>query len=306
MTTNERSSIRFHLLGAAYPDGEIPLTQLARIAEHAQSVVTRIARIEAGQGSAGRTRQPIADGTRLMLVGLAAGSTQLVIAAPERDPQLPLGRGHDELVDRALVELTEALAQAAQRSSLSDRFDPSTRRHLADFLDALSDAAPEVEISTRISAQTPTALRFSPSEARENLEIADPDPKSPPSVTVVEGVLYSANLHTHHYRIEDDLGSSIQLSGGALDSMTIGNHLGRRVRVEGLAERDHHGRVITMKPDKLTAGPKIPGVDDTGFWSDEAEPLFIHEAGPIESIDDFGIEGVDDQEITEFLKAIQG
>ncbi len=305
MTTNDRSSIRLRLLGADYPNGEIPLSHLARIAEGAQLVATRLARSQAGQSGPGRTQRPLADGVRLMLISIEPGSTQLLIAGPAHDPQLELGPGYEELVDRTLAQITNGLDASATGGELPAEFDDLARRGMVEWLQALGDAAPEVEIESTVGGRVPRLLRFRPAEARTHLTSQPAADELPRPPVEIEGVLYSVNLHTGHYRIEDDIGSSIDLTSDELDSDTIGALLGKRVRVVGVASRDEKGRIKDVKATSMAPASDVIGLDPGQYWSDEAERGRILDAEPLDSISELSIEGVTDDEIDEFLKAIR-
>ncbi|MFP3906964.1 MAG: hypothetical protein ACLFRV_14575 [Acidimicrobiales bacterium] len=241
-----------------------------------------------------------------MLVSIEPGSTQLLIAGPAHDPQLELGPGYEELVDRTLAQITSGLDASARGDDLPIEFDELARRAMLEWLQALGDAAPEVEVESRVGGRASQLVRFRPSEARSHLISQPAGDELPPPPVEIEGVLYSVNLHTGHYRIEDDIGSSIDLTSDELDSETIGALLGKRVRATGVASRDERGRIKDVKATSLAPGVEVAGLDPSQYWDDAATSARILQAEPLSSLSELSIDGVADDEIDEFLKAIRG
>ena len=75
-----RPTLHIRLSGQNGHDGEISLTDLAKVADQTQRVVTHIARGMIDDRNPGPIPQNVSDVTTLFLVGLGAGSTVLDIA----------------------------------------------------------------------------------------------------------------------------------------------------------------------------------------------------------------------------------
>jgi hypothetical protein len=304
MTTSERSTIRLRLLGADYPDGEIPLANLGAIAERAQQLATRLARAEEGRGGPGRSPNRLAEGVRLMFLGIESGSTQLLIAAPPRDPQLDLGPATEEAIERTLGRLIDGLDAAATGDDLPDGYDDLSRRALADWLDALAQAAPSLEAEGRVGARPTKNVRLQPATARERLRQVTAPPPSPAAITV-EGVLYAVDLLNGRYRIEDDMGSRIDLVTTIFTAEDIRPLLAQRVVATGTPEYNDAGRIREVEATTITPAEEIPGLDPSRFWRNVELDELLRSAEPLRSIDHLAIPGLTEDEGDAFLRALR-
>jgi hypothetical protein len=295
--------IRLRLLGADYPDGEIPLANLAAVAERAQQLATRLARAEEGRGGPGRSPNRLAEGVRLMFLGIEPGSTQLLIAGPPRDPQLDLGTLAEEAIERTLGRLIDGLEAAASGADLPDGYDDLSRRGLAEWLDALAQAAPELEAEGRVGARQPKTVRMQPSAASERLRQA-PKPPEALAAIAVEGVLYAVDLRNGRYRIEDDMGSRLDLVASLFTAEHIRPLLGQRVAASGLPEYDDAGRIKEIQATRIAPAVDIPGLDPSRFWRNVELDELLADTEPLRSIDDLAIPGLTEDEGDAFLRAI--
>ena len=110
MAQSPRPMLHLRLSGADERDGEVPLADLARVAEGTQCVVTRIARGMIDDRGPGRLRQNVANVTTLFLIGLRSGSTILDIALPRSAEETLSTEGLPvELGELALTVLVESL-----------------------------------------------------------------------------------------------------------------------------------------------------------------------------------------------------
>jgi hypothetical protein len=296
--------IRLRLLGGAYPDGEIALAALALIADRAQQLATRLARAEEDRGGPGRSPSRLAEGVRLMFVGIEPGSTQLLIAGPPRDPQLELGPLGEEVIERAFLQLVDGLAAAASGAALPGGYDDLSRRGLAEWLDALAEAAPEVEVEGRIGARQPRTVRMRPADASSSLKEPPMAPSPPPAISV-EGVLYAVNLHTGRYRLEDDMGTSIDLVTSLFTVEQVRPLLGQRVAASGTAKYDDAGKIKEIAATTISPAADIPGLDRARFWRNVELDELLRDARPLESIDDLAIPGLTEEEGDAFLRALR-
>lgn len=305
MTIPERSTIRLRLVGADYPDGEIPLVDVGRIADTAQRLTTRLARSEEGRGGAGRSPIRLADGVRLMLIGMEPGSTQVLIAGPPRQAQLDLGPPSEEAIERILGRLVDGLEASANRTPLPREYDEVSRGSLGELLDALAQAAPEVEMDGRVGARPPTVVRFRPDQAGAVLREAPTPEASQPRSVLVEGVLYAVNLHTGRYRIEDDMGSSIDLVSSALTGEHVAPLLGQRVSAAGRATYDQSGKLKEIDSTTIAPAAPIEGFDPTRFAGTVDLDELVRDASPIESLEELAIPGLSETEIDAFVRSIR-
>lgn len=302
MTTSKRSKLTLRLLGGQYPPGEIPLLDLGAVAERAQRLANRLARAEEGRGGPGRSPDRIAGGVRLLFTGIEISSTKLLIAGPPREAQLDLGPLGEEAVERVFLQIVEGLEAAAGGRELPESYDDLSRRALAEWLDALAAAAPEVEVTARVGAREPKPVRFNPATARAFIEEPTSSPV-PPAISV-EGVLYALNLRTGRYRIEDDMGSTIDLVTSLFTSEQIAPLVGGRVAASGSAVYDDRGRIKEVDATTIAPAPGIDGLDPGRFWrAVEMEELLMN-SGPIESWDELLIPGLSVEDGDAYLRVL--
>lgn len=305
MTTSERSTIDLRMIGADYPDGEIPLDRLARIAETTQLLAHRLARAEEGRGGPGRSPKPMAEGVRLMLTGIEAGSTKLRFAGPPRDASFDLGSLTDAVIERTFASLVDGVDAAASGQALPDSYDDLSRRGLADLLDSLAQAAPEVEVEGRVGAREPKVVRLRPSEVSASLKsISAPEPAAPAAITV-EGILYSVNLHTGRYRIQDDMGWGIDLVTSLFTSEHIAPLLDQRVSAAGTPIYDDAGQIKEIDATTISPAQPIEGLDPSAFWHNMELDELLAGVKPIESLDDLRIPGLTEEEGEAFLRVLR-
>jgi hypothetical protein len=302
MTTSDRSTIRLRLLGGQYPAGEIPLSDLGAVAECGQRLASRLARAEESRGGPGRSPDRLAEAIRLMFTGIEAGSTQLLIAGPPRELQLDLGPMGEETVERVFLQLTDGLNAAASGSELPNGYDDLSRRALADWLDALAQTAPEVEVVCQVGGRDPLTVRLYPASARASVQ-EPPSSQAPPAISV-EGVLYAVNLHTGRYRIEDDMGSAIDLVTSLFTNEQIAPLLGERVAASGSAVYDDTGRIKEVDATTIAPAPGIEGLDPSRFWRAVEMEELLKDSNPVESWDELLIPGLSVEEGDAFLRAL--
>ncbi len=303
MTTSERSTIRLRLLGADYPAGEIPLANLAAIAEHSQQLATRLARAEEGRGGPGRSPNRLAEGVRLMFLGIEPGSTQLLIAGPPRDPQLDLGPLSEEAIERTFGRLVDGLDAAATGAELPEGYDDLSRRALVDWLETLAAAGPELEAEGRVGGRSPRTVRLQPATARERLRDV-PEPPAQPAAIIVEGVLYAVDLRNGRYRIEDDIGTSIVLVTSLFTTEQIAPLLGQRVATTGRPEYDESGKIREIDATTIAPAEDIPGLDTSRFWRRVELDELLRGAEPLRSMDELAIPDLTEEEIDAFVQSL--
>ncbi len=306
MAERRRSHLAVRLLGGQQRDGEIPLADLARIATETQLLVRRLARSITDRGGPGRTPTHLEEQSQLLLVGIHDGSTVLEIAGPELEAQLDLGTLPPDAGSQALAAFLDGVDALAHGHPLPDPFDDIASRSMDNWLGALASAASEFEIDAEAAEREWHLPRTSLESAREVLVQSRAAATGlPPDSRVVEGILYAVNLHTGRYSIEDDIGHVITLETSIFTSEDIAPLLGRRVRAEGVPRYDDAGRLQVVEATQLSPGPEIEGFDNEGFWRHVELEELLHDHQPLESMEELAIPGLTEEEIAEFIKAIQ-
>jgi hypothetical protein len=295
-----RTHLSLRLDGGEYPDGEIPLAGLARIADETQQLVRRLARSLTDRGGPGRTPTSIEEATSLFLVGIHQGSTTLDIAGP-RVQQLPLEL-FDDIGIEAIATMLDGLEALAADDQLPAAFDELSARSLDRWLESVGMAAAEVEISAELGSGARRVVRVEPNAARAVLSHRSSPERPAPSLRSVEGRLYAVNLETGRYAIRDDAGHSISLTGEGYPSDLVERLVGQRVQAQGTARFDDAGR-LQLDLAELRPAPPLEGVDSEQFFRNVELDELLRGKAPLESLDALVIEGLTDDEIEAFLAA---
>jgi hypothetical protein len=306
MVDQSRAHLALRLVGGQYRDGEIPLTDLASVADKTQKLVRRIARSTSDRAGPGRTPAHIEEPTTLLLIGIRPGSTVLEIAGPSAESQLDLGDVGDDIRTQALSIMVDGIEAVATGSELPDGFDDLSVRSLDEWLDSIAATAAVAELTAEVGTRPKRVLRVVPQEARAQLaRRVAPAPLAAPPEQAVEGTLYAVNLRTGRYTIEDDLGNSIGTSASVFTSEEIAPLLGRRVRAEGMPRFDEAGRLQAIELTRLAAAPDTNDIDAERFFRNVELEELLQGAGPLRSMDELAIEGLATEEIDDFLRAIR-
>ncbi|MGH8900917.1 MAG: hypothetical protein ACRDYA_04355 [Egibacteraceae bacterium] len=302
MTDQNRMRLSLRLDGGEYPDGEIPLVALARIADETQQLVRRLARSLTDRGGPGRTPTSIEEATSLWLVGIHQGSTTLDIAGP-RVQQLPLELFED-IGSEAIGTMLDGLEALATENQLPAAFDERSVQSLDGWLESVGTAAAEVELSAELGSRQRRVVRVEPNAARAVLSHrSSPERERPaPSPQSVEGRLYAVNLETGRYAIRDDAGYSISLTGEGYPSDLVEGLVGQRVRAQGTAHFDDSRR-LQLDLEDLRPVPPLEGVDSEKFFRNVELDELLRGKTPLEPQGDLVIEGLTDDEIEAFLAA---
>ncbi len=306
MVDRLRAHLALRLVGGQYQDGEIPLADLASVADKTQRLVRRIARSVSDRTGPGRTPARVEEPTTLLLIGIHPGSTVLEIAGSSAEPQLDLGDLGDDIGTQALNIMVNGIEAVAAGGELPEGFDDLSARSLDEWLDSIAGTAAAAELSAEIGTRPPRVVRVVPREARALLagRVA-PAPSATPPLHAVEGTLYAVNLRTGRYTIEDDLGNSIGTIASVFTSEEIAPLLGRRVRAEGMPRFDEAGRLQTIELTRLAAAPDINDIDAERFFRNVELDELLQGAEPLRSMDELVIEGLTPEDIDDFLRAIR-
>jgi hypothetical protein len=279
-------------------DGAIPLVELAAIAKSVQETVDRIARWLHGRSGPGRPPAHLAKLATLEAVAIESEGTVLCIEAPREVEGLPI----EILEADAGVQATQLFVHSVDVLSRGD--EPTSEigkpaaRSLRAFVRSVENYD-EVLIEATAGDETATA-RFVPRLAIDSAAGSEETPElAGPSEFV--GKLYEVNLHTHTYRIRDELGTTrfVRVGGNLDDRHLARTLLGEIVHV--VAEPAEGGE----GPDRLVATSiqrvEPPKTGDYYTW-DLATALAGIE--PIDSIEDLRIPGLDDDEYDSFWHAV--
>jgi len=313
----ERPIVRIRLRSVGMHDGEIPLSDLTRIADETQKLIRRIGRELVGQRGPGRAETAVEQATALSLVGLARGSTILEVAgvaSVENDVlelDLPL-----DLSDRSLalwVGGLEALAAPDDRVPiLPVGFDSHMVGYLDDWLRPLRRYQ-SVGLTSSIGPDRVTTSVV-PETARSRLRTVNAQPSLPwvsSTDQALTGYLYQVNLSTGTFSIRDADNHVIRINVPPDLRTSAAQHIGTRVQAVGRPEVDDTGRLADFHvvhivpqpgPDRGQQGEFFGRQD---LWPNEA----LEGADPAPDVVsdhyDLAIEGVTDEEADAFEAAIR-
>jgi hypothetical protein len=302
-----RPTLHLRLSGQNGHDGEIPLTDLAKVADQTQRVVTRIARGMIDDRNPGPIPKNVFDATTLFLVGLGVGSTVLEIALSEpaenilsaQDMPLELG----EIALTAFTESLEILSEDEPEPVLPVGIDDRAVEGIDQWLRALRRYS-RITIDAKLGRNSFQA-EIVPRVARRRLQSAMSQPAMPYVSShhqALTGRLYALNLRTGTFRIEDDAGHSIQLTVPEDMRTEAAQLVNIRVRAIGNASLDEHHRLRSFNVAALEELPEL--VDQMAFF--ERHDL-IEPSRPI-TADDLTlgvIPDLSDDEIDEFMAALE-
>lgn len=305
MAKQARPTLNLRLSSLNERDGEVPLSELARVAEQTQRVVTRLARGLVEDRGLGRASQSLIDATRLSLVGLKSGSTVLQIAGPRQPIEALAVEGMpsdlSEMAIEALVGSLECLVE--DQPFLPFGVDSKSARDIDDWLRALRGYE-RVILETNIDNGTLRA-DVQPVAARKHLRKAETQPSIPyvsADHQALTGRLYALNLRTGSFSIEDDAGHSIRLSVPEDMRSEAAQLADRRVRAVGNASLDDRHRLVTFD---VTAFSELPSVVDQAAFFERHDlappPRAIANAELAQGV----IPELSDDEIDAFVAALR-
>jgi hypothetical protein len=286
-------------------NGEIPLSELAKLADKTQLVVSRLARglIEAPTP---HTSVNVVEATTLYLVGLSVGSTILDIAGPEPRTDALLAEGMPgNLGDMALsifVDSFETLSQPAP--ILPVNVDRPVVTALDSLLRSLRNYS-RVEIDADLDGEVRSVV-IEPRAARTNLRHAESQPSLPfvsARHQVLSGRLYALNLRTGIFSIEDDSGHSIRVSVPDELRSEAAQLVDTRVRALGRALLDRQHRLRSFEVEALDPVPVSPIGTQDRLFREEHHLAVTH---PLTGSLDAGIiSDLSEDEIDAFVAALE-
>jgi hypothetical protein len=307
MAQRRRPTLHLRLTSRDERDGEIPLTELAKVAEQTQRVVTRIARGMIDDRGPGRLRQNVAAATTLSLIGLRSGSTVLDIALPEAAADvlsvedMPAELGETALA--VLVESLEILSEDEPRPVLPVGVDDRAVQDIDDWLRSVRGYS-RITLNAQLSRSTLQA-EITPRTARTRLKAAESQPSIPyvsADHQALTGRLYALNLRTGTFKIEDDARHSIRLTVPEDVRADAAQLINTRVRAYGRAALDQRHRLLSFKVAALEPLPDL--VDQTAFFERHelvVPPRSIEQADLTQGV----ITDLSDDEIATFMAALE-
>ncbi len=192
--------IELRLIDAPAPDGEIVVKDLAALTSALQELTTRIGREVINTPGPGRTKQFMEEFAQLRLRGIEAGSTVLVFSKGPTD-KLDVDLPEQEVADDRFWEVVKAIGEDQRPAWVTDLIAESAGK----FVDALQAAAPK-------------AVLRGPSKGEVAIEAAHIHAETwiskrwqTDTVMTAKGRLEKVDLHSHEFRVRDDVGQAIDL-----------------------------------------------------------------------------------------------
>jgi hypothetical protein len=300
-----RPTLRLRLSGTQGRDGEIPLADLAKVAEQTQLVITRLARGLIDGPALGRLRKSVVEATTMSLVGVHAGSTVLEIAGPELDSDTAalddMPADLSEIVISTLVDSLDSLSEP--EPSLPVGVDSRAVKSINNWLRALR-RYDRVSLKADLNSGTREA-EIQLRSARDSLEHAEPQPSIPfvsAHHQALTGRLYALNLRTGSFSIEDDAGHSIRLSVPEDMRSEAAQLVDTRVRAIGNASLDERRRLMGFDVAALEPLPPEFVVNQEEFFQRHE----LVESPPLPAALDIGIiPDLTDDEVNDFIAAFE-
>jgi len=278
-------------------DGAIPLTELAKIAQHVQEAVDKIARGLSGKDGSGRPPDELRRLSKLEAVGIEAGSAVLQIEAPHDMEEFPLDFGQPDAGVQAVGVFVASLAALSEGEDPPESVSGSAQKAIRSFIRAIENHESVTVTSEAGNATERAHLVPRLVEARGYTEPTE----GPESTVQIVGRLYSVNLDKHSYRVRDELGRSQHFTlDDDLDQRRIARALlGETVNVTAKWRADGAG-----EPMQATAVSRVETHSNAEYRSWDARAA-IEASEALRSIEDLAIPGLNDAEVDAFLRAIQ-
>ena len=306
----DRPLLRLRLIADDVPEGEIALSDLARVASATQTFVRQIVGNLVGQRGPGGPSAAVGEASQLRLVGLKAGSTVLEIAgAPPLADFLEYDIPTDltDITFGLLIDGVAALATAsdAEPAELPVGFDNRLMDDFDVWLKSLRQYK-SVAFETRVRGKVTEALA-SPSAARTRLRSVAPQPVLPfvnPTQQALEGRLYALNLNTGSFHVEDDAGHKIRtvLAPEARGNASV--LVSRRVRAIGRPQLDEAGRIRSFQVDEIGPAPDLAGLSEQKSFFDVHELEVKPPLGDSGSLDEWAITDLSRAEADDFMGSL--
>lgn len=277
------------LSGHGAPDGELDADDLVALVESLREVASKIGRVETRAHPAGRPPSRTRRVARLM-VGLAAGSTTVRVHRAGLPGALDFELAEERMFDETFAGLVDGIARNHRPAWVGDPLALAT----AHLVSALRQAAPRVEFAVdRVS-------RGAVETASLHRDLWQVPLRAGPEEVSVVGRLYSANLHSHRFRLEDAVGTRIVLPS-VVDDSAAARLLDALVVAVGVPEYDADGGIAAIRNATISpaADVSVTGLVPSGV---PIEEILASAPGP-------GLEhalDLTDEEFDSFLRAVRG
>lgn len=231
------SELELRLEGASSPAGEIRLADLAALAQSLQDLSLRVGRAFVDAEGPGRTPRAIEDLSQLRLRRIDGGSTRLTLALGPADV-LDVEVTEAVELDRMFWEVIYGVGKDQRPEWVTGLVADSA----AAFVSALQSAAPTVEVT--MSPYEPVRIRTR--EIHRETWTSERQVADQESV-VVTGLLEKVDLHSHAFRIRDDVGNTIELTQVPHDR-AVATLIGSHITAMGHGVRNRSGRLTLEAP----------------------------------------------------------
>lgn len=213
--------ITFRLIGTNVRDGEIAVSDLSELMTALQELSLRIGRDLANKASAGRTNRSVEEFSQLRLRGIAAGSTTLSLNKGAFDT-LDLEVGEEEQLNARFWEIISAIGEDRRPDWATDLIAESAGK----FVVAIQRTAQRAELSE------PDGSTVEIRSKSVRAETWATERQRPAGAQTVSGRLEKADLHSHAFRVRDDVGHVVELHR-VDDDETAARLIGRWVIAHG-------------------------------------------------------------------------
>lgn len=215
------ADLELRLIGASVPDGEISLKDLAALSAALQELTTRIGRDVVQTPGPGRTWAFMEEFAQLRLRTVESGSTILRFGKGPID-KLDVSVAEHQLAESRFWEIIDAIDRDQRPEWASDLIAEST----AKLIVALRDAAPQVSLSSSAHPAVKIDLLAVHSETWATR------PQMTGTQSRARGRLEKVDLHSHIFRVRDDVGHSVELRHVVSD-VEASHFIGQWVVAEG-------------------------------------------------------------------------
>ena len=266
----------------------ISVKDLNGIASALQELATRLSREAADSAGPGRSKLYLEEFAELRLGAITAGSTVLQFSKGTTD-KLDVDIAELTAADEQLWDILAAIALDQRPAWASDLVSESAGK----LATALRGAA----TSTVISAPSRDPVRIE--SANMHPETWSITPATTGTTSAASGWLEKVDLHTHTFRLRDDVGHTLELRRVTQDTAAA-RLVGQWVSAEGDAITSGTGRLVALNNAVVreTGDPAAAFLDKGDISLDE---ILAEAPGPDP---DGGIE-LTDEEFTEFMRAIR-
>ena len=243
----DQHDFELRLEGTGEDPGALRLDSLSEICRRLQELSRRVARHVAGAADVGRTADHPAVASRLVLRGVRAGSTVLLIGYGEPDV-LPMDVGQEVATAERFWEVLTGIQDGVRPLWVPPLIAATAGR----LIDATVRAAEVVTAERRDGL----VARWSREKVVREPWFAGGSVVTDELVTVV-GRLERVDLRSRRFRIRDEHGQCVELQD-VLDAEAVGPLVGQRTAATGLRVVDDRGRRVVLEP-VVIAAPRLGG-----------------------------------------------